>query len=342
MPLKTCDFYYDLPTEYIAQEPVSPRDASRLLVLHRESGAIEHAIFRDLDRFLIPGDLLVLNETRVIPARLYARKIASGGRVEILLLRREEQCKWEVLVGGKKLVPGVEMMVEGGPRVEVLAVLDGPKRLVRFAEPIEAYLDQAGHVPLPPYIQKTLADPERYQTIFARRSGSAAAPTAGLHFTSGLLERLWTRGIGTATVTLHIGLDTFAPVTEEDPRKHKIHSEWCQISSEVAETVNRAHLAGGRIIAVGTTSVRSLESAARQAAPGETVGAFEGPTDLYILPGYRFKVVDAIVTNFHLPQSTLIMLVSAFAGRQNVMEAYTAAINLGYRFYSFGDAMLIM
>jgi S-adenosylmethionine:tRNA ribosyltransferase-isomerase len=233
-------------------------------------------------------------------------------------------------------------MVEGGPRVEVLAVLDGSKRLLRFAEPIEVYLDQAGHVPLPPYIQKTLDDPERYQTIFARRSGSAAAPTAGLHFTSGLLERLRARGIGTATVTLHIGLDTFAPVTEEDPRKHKIHSEWCQVSSEVAETVNRAHLAGGRIIAVGTTSVRSLESAARQAAPGENVGAFEGPTDLYILPGYRFKVVDAIVSNFHLPQSTLIMLVCAFAGRQNVMEAYKAAINLGYRFYSFGDAMLIL
>ena len=340
--MKTSDFDFDLPTQYIAQDPVEPRDAARLLVLHRESGAIEHAVFRNLDRYLNPGDLLVLNETRVIPARLYARKIATGGKIEVLLLRQEDQQTWEVLVGGKRLLPGVQFRVEGGPLAEILSVLDGPRRLVRFAEPIEPYLNQAGHVPLPPYIHKTLTDSERYQTVYARQSGSAAAPTAGLHFTVDLIGHLKSLGIGFETVTLHVGLDTFAPVTEDDPLEHQIHTEWCQVTPQVAKSINQTRRAGGRIIAVGTTSVRTLESAAHKAALRETVGAFEGPTDLFILPGYQFKVVDELVTNFHLPKSTLIMLVSAFAGREQILEAYEVAKGRGYRFYSFGDAMLIV
>ncbi|MCK5427871.1 MAG: tRNA preQ1(34) S-adenosylmethionine ribosyltransferase-isomerase QueA [Anaerolineales bacterium] len=339
--MKTSDFDFYLPTEYIAQEPVEPRDAARLLVLHRGSGAIEHAVFRDLGQYLHPGDLLVLNETCVISARLYARKSISGGKVELLLLRQKNQHTWEALVGGKRLVTGVRLIVEAGPAAEILAVLDGPRRLVRFDEPIEAYLDSAGHVPLPPYIHKTLTDPERYQTVYARRPGSAAAPTAGLHFTKNLIKDLKSLGVSFETVTLHVGLDTFAPVTEEEPGEHQIHTEWCQVRPEVAETINITRRRGGRIISVGTTSVRTLESAAKHAAPGETVGAFEGPTGLFILPGYKFKVVDALVTNFHLPKSTLIMLVSAFAGRKEILEAYEAAKESGYRFYSFGDAMLI-
>ena len=340
--MRTSDFDYDLPPEFIAQTPVEPRDASRLLVLEHQSGVIQHATFREVGRFLQPGDLLVLNETRVIPARLYARKLPGGGRVELLLLRQQDEHTWEALVGGKGLVAGKRLVVESGPEAEVAAVLDGPRRLVRFAQPVEAFFPAAGHVPLPPYIHTPLADPERYQTVYARQPGSAAAPTAGLHFTPQLIERLGQVGIHFTTVTLHVGLDTFAPVNEADPGQHAIHSEWCQVTTEAAAAIDRTRRAGGRIVAVGTTSVRTLESAARHALPGQAVGSFEGPTDLYILPGYTFRAVDALITNFHLPRSTLIMLVSAFAGRETILSAYEVAKREGYRFYSFGDAMLIL
>ncbi|MGE5222812.1 MAG: tRNA preQ1(34) S-adenosylmethionine ribosyltransferase-isomerase QueA [Omnitrophica WOR_2 bacterium] len=346
--MNTSDFDYELPPEYIAQTPVEPRDSSRLLVLDRRSGVLEHTVFRDLGRYLKPGDLLVINETRVISARLYARKIPSGGKVELLLLRREDDHTWEVLAGGKGLSPGRRFRVEEGPEGEVVGVLDGPRRLVRFDEPIENSLDRAGHVPLPPYIHTPLMDPERYQTVYSRQPGSAAAPTAGLHFTPELLSRLARQGINNVRITLHVGLDTFAPVTEENPQEHRIHTEWCQVTPQAARVINQAHRAGNRIIAVGTTSVRTLESAAVDDGPedkgssGPIVQPYSGPTSLYILPGFHFRVVNALITNFHLPRSTLIMLVSAFAGRERVLQAYEAAKQSGYRFYSFGDAMLIL
>lgn len=340
--MKTSDFDYDLPPEFIAQTPIQPRDASRLLVLHRQDGRIEHALFRDIGGYLQAGDVLVLNETRVIPARLYARKIPGGGRVELLLLRRLDELTWEVLVGGKGLSLGRELLVESGPQATVTGMPGGPRRLVRFTEPIERFLGQAGHVPLPPYIHENLSDPERYQTVYARQPGSAAAPTAGLHFTPGLIERLEAQGVCFARLTLHVGLDTFAPVNEDDPQAHPIHTEWCQVSAQAAQAINQAKKNGGRVIAVGTTSVRTLESAARVARDSEVVGAFEGPTDLFILPGYTFRAVDAMITNFHLPRSTLIMLVSAFARRERILAAYETAKRERYRFYSFGDAMLIL
>lgn len=321
---------------------MEPRDAARLLVLDRESGEVTHTIFRQINQFLKPGDLLVINETRVLAARLYARKIPTGGRVEILLLRRQSAAVWEVLVGGKRVKSGKELIIESGPRAVILQELEGPVRLIRFEDPIEPYLPEAGHVPLPPYIHKSLDRPERYQTIYAKSLGSAAAPTAGLHFTDRLITELRDKGVNFATITLHIGLDTFAPVTEEDPLEHEIHSEWCQITPEVAKLINHTHMVGGRIIAVGTTSVRALESAATQDHNDAIVQPIEGQTDLFILPGYRFRVVDAMITNFHLPQSTLLMLVSAFSGREVILEAYQLAIEKGYRFYSFGDAMLIL
>jgi len=340
--MKTSDFDYELPSEFIAQTPVEPRDASRLMVADQKSGSLRHAFFNQLGEFLQQGDILVLNETRVIPARLFARKIPTGGRVELLLLRRQDALTWEALVGGKGVAPGKRVAVEDGPIAEVVALVGGSRRLVRFAEPLEPYLVKIGHVPLPPYIHAPLADPERYQTVYARLPGSAAAPTAGLHFTPGLMERLQSQGISFAQIILHIGLDTFAPVTEEVPGEHKIHTEWCQLDKEAAEAINQARRAGGRVIAVGTTSVRTLESAARLAGAGEVVAPFEGSTDLFILPGYQFRAVDAMVTNFHLPRSTLIMLVSAFMGRENILAAYETAKQNGYRFYSFGDAMLIL
>jgi len=339
--LKTSDFDYELPPEYIAQSPIDPRDASRLLVLDRVSGSVSHAKFYEIGKFLHPADLLVVNETRVIPARLYGHKRPTGGRVEILLLNRREPLIWEVLVGGKGLEVGKKVEIESGPDAEILEVLEGPRRLLRFQEPIEPYLPVAGHVPLPPYIRKPLEEPERYQTIYAKRPGSAAAPTAGLHFTQRLIAELKEKGINFTTVTLHIGLDTFAPVTEENPEEHRIHTEWCQVPSQAADTINRTHASGGRIIAVGTTTVRALESAARIASEDALVVPFEGPTDLFILPGHRFRAVAAMITNFHLPRSTLLLLVSAFAGRENIMNAYRIAIDEGYRFYSFGDVMLI-
>lgn len=340
--MNTSDFDYDLPPESIAQTPLEPRDSSRLLVLRRDTGTLEHRIFREIREYLKPNDLLVLNQTRVIPARIYARK-PTGGRVELLLLRRRDDLTWEALVGGKGLRVGSKVKVEDGPEGEILEILNGAERLVHFAEPIEPYFPKVGHVPLPPYIHTPLADPERYQTVYARAPGSAAAPTAGLHFTPRLLDELQAQGIRLAWVTLHVGLDTFAPVTEDDPAAHKIHTEWCELPAETAEAVNQTRAAGGRVIAVGTTSVRTLESAASLTTEHcSLLTAFTGPTSLYILPGYRFKVVDAMVTNFHLPKSTLLMLVSAFAGRETILRAYEVAKREGYRFYSFGDAMLIL
>ncbi len=340
--MKISDFDYSLPEKFIAQTPIEPRDASRLLVLNREAGAIEHRFFRDLGGYLRPNDVLVLNRTRVIPARLYARK-PTGGRVELLLLRRRDLLTWEVLAGGKGLTPGRTLQAEGGPKVQVIEALDGSQRLVRFEAPIEPYLARIGHVPLPPYIHTELHDPERYQTVYARESGSAAAPTAGLHFTPRLMAELEAEGVKLAFVTLHVGLDTFAPVTENDPLQHHIHTEWCELPAETAATVNRARAQGGRVVAVGTTSVRTLESAARRLTPGspDCVAGFSGPTDLYILPGFEFRAVDVMITNFHLPKSTLLMLVSAFAGRETILRTYEIAKQEGYRFYSFGDAMLI-
>jgi S-adenosylmethionine:tRNA ribosyltransferase-isomerase len=340
----TSDFDYDLPPAYIAQNPVEPRDAARLLVLERNSGKIEHTIFREVGRYLHYGDVLVLNETRVFPARLYAHKIPSGGRVEILLLQRIEDCLWETLVGGKGLTPGKRLQIEAKEgndailQAEIVKALEGPRRLVRFNRPLEPYLSKVGYVPLPPYIHAPLNDPEHYQTVYARQPGSAAAPTAGLHFTPDLMESLKQQGIQIVKVTLHVGLDTFAPVTETDPQQHKIHTEWCQITPDVVDSINQAKKMGGRIIAVGTTSVRTLETAA---ANGH-ISAHVGPTDLFILPGYTFRLVDAMITNFHLPRSTLIMLVSAFAGKESILNAYELAKQEGYRFYSFGDAMLIL
>ena len=336
--LKLSDFDYNLPPKYIAQTPIEPRDATRLLVLDRKTGKIEHTIFREISQYFRGGDIVVLNETRVIPARLFANKIPTGGKIELLLLKRIDNVTWETLVGGKGMGMGVRMQIEGGPVAEVMAILEGAQRLVRFSEPIEPFLNKIGHTPLPPYIHTPLEDPERYQTIYAHNPGSAAAPTAGLHFTPQLIDQLKSLRVQFGFVTLHIGLDTFAPVTENDPSQHRIHTEWCQVSPDVASAINQARSACGRVIAVGTTTVRTLESAVDE----KGVTPFEGPTNLFILPGYPFKIVDALVTNFHLPRSTLIMLVSAFAGREKILNAYEVAKIEGYRFYSFGDAMLIL
>ncbi len=336
--MKTSDFDYHLPESSIAQTPAEPRDSSRLLVLNRDTGTLEHRIFRDVTDYLKAGDLLVLNQTRVIPARIFARK-QTGGRVELLLLRRRDTLTWESLVGGKGLRVGTTVHVEDGPEVEIVEFLEGSERLIKFSEPIEPYFSKVGHVPLPPYIHEKLNDPERYQTVYAKEPGSAAAPTAGLHFTPRLLEELQVKGVNIVYVTLHVGLDTFAPVTEDDPEEHKIHTEWCELSQETADVINETRTRGGRVIAVGTTSVRTLESAM---VGRDIVSSYIGPTSLFILPGYQFKVVDVMITNFHLPKSTLLMLVSAFAGREKILETYETAIKEGYRFYSFGDAMLIL
>ncbi|MCC6569645.1 MAG: tRNA preQ1(34) S-adenosylmethionine ribosyltransferase-isomerase QueA, partial [Anaerolineales bacterium] len=328
----------NLPESSIAQTPAEPRDSSRLLVLHRADGKLEHRIFRDVTDHLNAGDLLVLNQTRVIPARIFARK-ETGGRVELLLLRRRDEVTWEALVGGKGLRVGRLAQVEDGPEVQIVDELNGSERLIQFSEPIEPYFSKVGNVPLPPYIHEKLNDPERYQTVYAKEPGSAAAPTAGLHFTPRLLEELQVKGVRVAYVTLHVGLDTFAPVNEENPEEHKIHSEWCELTQETADAINETRARGGRVIAVGTTSVRTLESAA---VGQDGIMSYHGPTSLYILPGYPFKIVDAMITNFHLPKSTLLMLVSTFAGRERILQTYEMAINEGYRFYSFGDAMLIL
>ncbi len=338
--MKTADFDYDLPPERIAQTPAEPRDSSRLLVFNRQTGSIEHSLFTRLTDYLRPGDLLVLNQTRVIPARIYAQK-DTGGRVELLLLRRVDELTWEALGGGKGLIAGRRLAIQDGPNARIVAILEGSRRLVQFDRPIEEFLTRIGQMPLPPYIHTPLSDPERYQTVFARRPGSAAAPTAGLHFTQELIGRLKDQGVNLAYLTLHVGLDTFAPVTEENPQEHKIHTEWCDLSPETADLINRTKKSGSRVIAVGTTCVRTMESAARLAKPGQVTGPFSGATDLFIVPGYRFMAVDAMITNFHLPRSTLLMLVSAFAGREQILSLYEIAKREGYRFYSFGDAMLI-
>lgn len=368
--LKKSDYCYDLPPGAIAQTPLAERDASRLLVLDRAKSALEHRRFIELVNFLRPGDVLVANDSRVLPARLYGRKRESGGRVELLLLERLDDRRWRAMVGGKRLKPGVSIDLldhDGQPTplgAVIAADLGGPLREIAFDRPPDEALNDLGHAPLPPYIRAQLADPERYQTIYARPEGSAAAPTAGLHFTPELLLSLREINVGFETVTLHVGLDTFKPVDAEDISDHVIHTEWAVMSPAVARRINEAKLAGGRIIAVGTTSVRVLETAAlrsagitgsvrdisRTDASGETsnvcpwrpVQAFEGRTDLYIYPGYRFRAVDAMITNFHLPESTLLMLVSAFAGRDRILSAYSEAVERGYRFYSFGDAMLIL
>ncbi len=353
------DFDYHLPPERIAQTPVEPRDHARMLVLHRETGEIEHKHVYDIIEYLNAGDLLVLNDTRVIPARLLGRK-ETGGRAEVFLLRELEDGRWEALVKGKNLTAGKRVVIkrEDGPAVTAVIdeELNGPRRIVRFDQDIAYLLDDLGEIPLPPYIHAPLEDPERYQTIYGRREGAVAAPTAGLHFTPDLLMDLRAKGVQFAYVTLHVGLGTFQPVKEENALAHEMHSEWMELNSHTARLINDTRLAGGRIVAVGTTSVRVLETAAKIAlglepsdpAPSnlvcgwKTVAAWTGETDLFIYPGHHFRAVDAMLTNFHLPKSTLLMLVSAFAGRETILRAYEEAIREGYRFFSFGDAMLIL
>ena len=340
----TKDFDYALPPELIAQKPLGPRDASRLLVLSRDTGEIAHRRFRDLHDYLRDGDLLVANETRVIPARLYARKVPTGGRVELLLLTRHDDRRWEALVKGRKVDVGQRLGLadDRGEQLEGLveSVTESGGRLIRFDEPIEPYLESLGTVPLPPYIRRPLANPERYQTVYSRVNGSVAAPTAGLHFTPEMIQRTKAHGVEWLNVLLHIGLDTFRPVAEARVEDHPIHTEYCLLTEANAERINQAKREGRRVIALGTTAVRVLETAGQRASHG--VRPWDGPTDLFIYPGYRFRVVDALITNFHLPRSSLIMLVSAFAGLERIQRAYGEAIARRYRFYSFGDSMLIV
>ncbi|HEV8633669.1 MAG TPA: tRNA preQ1(34) S-adenosylmethionine ribosyltransferase-isomerase QueA [Chloroflexota bacterium] len=336
---------YDLPSELIAQQPIEPRDAARLMVVDRASGRIEHRVFRELPDLLRPGDLLVANRSRVIPARLHGRRLPTGGAAELLLLRARGGGAWEALVRPARPLQVGGRIGFGGRDVfaEVVEVGEAGGRVVRFVDadgrPVEGaafdrWLAETGEMPLPPYIKARLADPERYQTVYAGEPGSAAAPTAGLHFTPELLFRLRDRGIPIVHVTLHVGLDTFRPVEVEDLREHRIHSEWCQLTAETAARIAATRQRGGRVVAVGTTAVRVLETSG-----GEP---YEGDTRLFIYPGYRFRVVDALVTNFHLPRSSLLMLVSAFAGRDLIRCAYEVAVEQRYRFFSFGDAMLFL
>ena len=340
--MKTHDFYYDLPEELIAQTPLERRDASRLLTLHKETGAREHLHFYDLPKLLRPGDCLVLNDSRVLPARLLGRREPGGGACEVLLLIDRGEKTWECIVRpGKKLRTGAKLSFgDGMLTAEVTEVLESGNRLVRFEYDgiFLEVLERLGKMPLPPYIKAELQDPERYQTVYSREAGSAAAPTAGLHFTKELLEQIEAMGVKLCYVTLHVGLGTFRPVKEEDITDHEMHSEFCMISRETAETINETKRTGGRVICVGTTSCRTLES---WAAEDGTLQESAGWTDIYIYPGYRFKVLDGLITNFHLPESTLIMLVSALAGREHVLEAYREAVDMKYRFFSFGDAMFI-
>jgi len=312
------------------------------MVLDRTTGQIEHHRFGDLPELLGSNDALILNETRVIPARLSASKLPDGGKAELLLLVRRESMVWEAMVGGKGLHAGKRLGVGGRLTCEILEDLGGPKRLVRFESPITPLLDEIGSPPIPPYIRTPLRAADEYQTVYAMHMGSAAAPTAGLHFTNDILAEIERRGVAIDAVTLHVGLDTFAPVTVEEAEKHPIHSEWCSVPDTVVDTVRRARAAGGRMVAVGTTTVRSLETAALPARPEQIILPFEGPTELFILPGFEYRAVDAMLTNFHLPRSTLLMMVAAFAGRESILNAYAAAIAERYRFYSFGDAMLIL
>ena len=341
MELKKSDFWYDLPEERIAQTPAEPRDSSRLLVYHRDTKTIEHKIFRDVIDYLKAGDVLVVNRTRVLPARLYAHPL-HGGAVEALLLKRLSLDTWEVLVRpGKKCRPGVRLVINEELSLEVLSVTDSGDRIVKFAYEgtFEDVLSRVGTVPLPPYIHEKLADPERYQTVYARENGSAAAPTAGLHFTPELLGRIREKGVEIAEVLLHVGLGTFRPVKEENVLDHKMHSEYYEVSEEAADIVNRAKREGRRVICVGTTSVRTVETVADERG---FLRPCKGNTEIFIYPPYRFKCVDALITNFHLPESTLLMLVSALCSREEMLEAYRVAVGEGYRFFSFGDAMLVL
>lgn len=343
--MKTSDLDYDFPEALIAQTPIEPRDAARLLVIDRARDELAHRRFYELGEYLNAGDLLVFNETRVLPARLFATKLRGGGRVEVLLLKKRDAQTWETLVGGSGLRRGTRLRI--APRDEqasirldaqVIEELDRSARVIRFDRPIDEQLDAFGHTPLPPYIHTTLNDAERYQTVYARLPGSAAAPTAGLHFTQPLLQTLRAQGVELAFVELRVGLDTFGPIHDDEVEQHRIHTEYCRLSAETAEAITRARQRGGRVIAVGTTTVRTLETAARAGRVAE----FEGSTDLFITPGFEFRVVDALVTNFHLPRTTLLALVAAFAGRDRVLTAYRLAVAEGYRLFSFGDAMLIL
>lgn len=342
--MKTSDFDYVLPEELIAQTPIEPRDHSRLMVVHRDTGHLEHKHFYDVIDYLRPGDALVINETKVIPARLLGVKEDTGVPVEVLLLRRENATDWEALVRpGRRLKPGaVCSFGDGLLRCEILGnVPETGGRLVRFHYEgvFEELLDKLGQMPLPPYIHEQLADQSRYQTVYARAEGSAAAPTAGLHFTPDLLQRIRDKGVTIVPVLLHVGLGTFRPVKEEDVDAHKMHSEFYQVTQDAADTLNRIHQSGGRLICVGTTSVRTIETVADESGiihPGS------GETAIFIKPGVKIKAVDALITNFHLPQSTLLMLVSTFMGREQALNAYRLAVEEKYRFFSFGDAMLIL
>lgn len=341
--MKTSDFYYDLPQELIAQDPLKDRSGSRLLVLDKRTGSLKHRVFREITEYLKPGDCLVLNNTKVIPARLFGEKEGTQAKIELLLLKRRKNDIWETLVKpGKKAKPGTKISFGGGLLTgEVLEVVEEGNRLIQFHYEgiFEEILDKLGQMPLPPYITHQLEDKNRYQTVYAKYDGSAAAPTAGLHFTPELLEQIRAMGVKIAEVTLHVGLGTFRPVKVEDVQDHHMHSEFYQIDEEAARLINETKEAGGRVICVGTTSCRTIEAAA---AEDGSLKATSGWTDIFIYPGYRFKVLDGLITNFHLPESTLLMLVSALAGRENIMKAYEEAVKERYRFFSFGDAMLIL
>ena len=341
--MKTSDFYYELPKELIAQDPLEDRSSSRLMHLDRNTGAVEHRHFRDIREYLKPGDCLVINDTKVIPARLYGRKEGTDALIEILLLKRKENDVWETLVKpGKKCRPGAEISFgEGILKGKIIEVVEEGNRLIHFEYEgiFEEILDRLGEMPLPPYITHKLKDKNRYQTVYAKHEGSAAAPTAGLHFTEELLEEIQSMGVRIAHVTLHVGLGTFRPVKVEEVTEHHMHSEFYVVEEEQAALINQTRKQGGRVIAVGTTSCRTLESAASEDG---TLKAGSGWTDIFIYPGYRFKILDGLITNFHLPESTLIMLVSAFAGKEHVLAAYEEAVREKYRFFSFGDAMIIL
>ena len=341
--MKTSDFAYDLPEELIAQDPLSDRASSRLMILDKQTGEITHRIFRDITEYLKPGDCLVLNDTKVIPARLIGEREETGGKVEVLLLKRGEDNVWETLVKpGKKARPGTRLVFGGGLlRAEVVDIVEEGNRLIRFEYEgiFEEILDQLGQMPLPPYITHKLEDKNRYQTVYAKYEGSAAAPTAGLHFTTELLQQIEQMGVSIARVTLHVGLGTFRPVKVDDVEQHHMHSEFYMVEEDQAKLINDTKKQGGRVISVGTTSCRTLESATDE---NGILRAGSGWTEIFIYPGYRFKMIDGLITNFHLPESTLMMLVSALAGKEHIMAAYEEAVRQRYRFFSFGDAMLIL
>ena len=340
--MKTSDFYFDLPEELIAQRPLEDRTSSRLLVLDKETGAISHEGFRDVKKYLKKGDCLVLNDTKVIPARLFGIKSGGTARVEVLLLTRLEKDKWEVLTyPGKKARPGQEIIFgDGRLKGRIVDIIEDGNRIIEFEYEgvFENILDELGEMPLPPYIKEKLAEKDRYQTVYAKHDGSAAAPTAGLHFTNEFLDEIQEMGVNIAKITLHVGLGTFRPVKAEEITDHKMHSEYFVVSPEAADLINASRKNGGRIVCVGTTSLRTLESAADE---NGFLEPRSGWTDIFIYPGYKFKIVDMLITNFHLPESTLIMLVSALAGKEKVFAAYNEAVKERYRFFSFGDAMLI-